>query len=310
MGYAALLGTILALVILFGSLRAPTHASSHPLRAPTHASSQTFRRLESRLSIFGVYILCMVVFALPFGAGLAFNAFIVSAFHAQNRISILLVLLGVLSLCLVAQYIRDASKARILGAALIILPVAVDFYQNRNVALHSYQTCPSHDENSKRQCERWLSAQLKTAFTAMRLSNIRHVALFPIHPFPEAGPLGSRSDYFGFIPYILEPADLDVAYSYGMSRRSKTFKSLKAAESALLASDGTDNSIARAVADVACIGYDAILVDRQAYSAKDRSLLDDRLLRDTHAALLSESNDYRLYRLAKPSAVDCIKKGK
>lgn len=244
------------------------------------------------ISFIGLLALLIVVFALPFGIGSAFNIYVSSMVRAQNRLSVFISFLGVAAICLLATHWRSklALRGRLWSfvPVIILLPISVaDVDRVRNFAT-AIECAPS---NQAAQCAEHLSFQLAPIFDAVRSRGIDKVAILPVEPFAEAGPSGQRSDYFGFIPYILEPADLDIAYSYGMQRSSELFQHLDALDQRML--HGEDET--RAASTLACMGYEAVLVDRLAYGDYGARVID--ALEATGASIATMSQEYSLLLL-------------
>lgn len=236
------------------------------------------------LPLLGLASLALVLFALPFGFGSIFNAFVSPMIRSQNRFSVVIAFLGIVGACLLATaLVRHLSTRRrwlgVLPVAAVALLSAADVervwhFPDRMICAPGSSDCLSR-----------VTAQLAPIQDAMAADGLRRIALFPVEPFAEAGPSGARSDYFGFLPHIVEPAGLDASYSAGMTRGQPLFAPLDRAERAPRPT---------LAADLACAGYDAVLIDEVAYDDPGPSRA---ALLEGGAIPRARSEDYALYAL-------------
>ena len=294
-GYTALVGVIISLWVTLALL---------PMQNADR-NFEKYRDLYRRLNIISVFVLLLVIFSLPFGAGSAFNLFFTASIRAQNRVSIVILCLGLIAVMLVVHHVMRQKPwgTKKIWSMVYLLPlvllVYLDIGPDRNFVRQSSLCTQITDRDgldfsqkmALSQCKGELEAHLAPIFAEISNRNLQKIAQFPVVPFAEAGPSANRSDYFGFLPYLVQPEDLNISYSYGMPRGSTVFNGLREVEKSL-AHGKTSQSLKR----IACVGYDAILIDRFAY--KDRGKKVKRSLLRSGLKPVAESSGYALFDVA------------
>jgi hypothetical protein len=130
-----------------------------------------------------------------------------------------------------------------------------------------------------------------------------HVFQLPIHPFPETGPRGKRSDYFHLLPFIYDTSK-QIHWSYGVTRaQGKALDFFRAIEK-----DLTSGNTQQAYDRLACAGYDSIVIDKLAYrSASEMPRLE------SGSDVIHDNAQYRALRVpiqpnkVEPSLENCLK---
>ena len=259
------------------------------------------------LGLMGLLILFLVVFALPFGVGGAFNLFVSPVIRSQNRLSIPIAFIGLAATCVVvtAWQLRLSVRGRLWPLLPLVLLAPLTLADiDRVWHFPKRSDCSRYTDATN--CSERLFAQLAPVFDTIGALGLEEIAIFPVTPFAEAGPRGNRSDYFAFIPHLMEPEDMTVSYSYGMLRTDDVFRALASLQDRMAGAASTPE----AAETLACAGYDAALIDRVA-SERNGKVVEDAL-RTSGAMLEVQTEDYTLLSIprataAQPAnAVDCF----
>jgi hypothetical protein len=245
-GFLSMYGIIICIISLFIA------ASGAP--ADYKFASGDFKTRPVR-PYLGFMVFFCVLFAVPYGLGLIFNTFINPIFRAQDRFSIYIVFWGILgALSLSAASKSSWSNKYIRTMALILLAVtaSIDLGGKYNFF---------HDNRSQiNVATREAAAAASELVVSLTDAKATHVFQLPIHPFPESGPRGKRSDYFHLLPFIYDTSK-KIHWSYGVTRaQDKALNFFQAIEKEL-----TSGSMQRAYDRLACAGYDSIVIDKLAY---------------------------------------------
>jgi hypothetical protein len=128
----------------------------------------------------------------------------------------------------------------------------------------------------------------------MKTSGTTTVLQLPFQKYPEAGPLGQRQDYFGFFPYIAAENYSPFRFSYGLTDDDLLGKYLAASQDLLRSGD----NVGKTLGQLACVGYQGILIDKLAYSDADLNAVE-RSLSNLHREV--STNTYSLYAIPNPS---------
>jgi hypothetical protein len=245
-GFLSVCGIITCIFSLF--------IAAHGAPAEKSLSSDDLKDRQFR-SYLGFMILFCVLFAVPYGLGLIFNTFVNPIFRAQDRFSIYLIfwgILGALSLTAARESLWRNKHSHIVVLSLLALAATIDLGRKFNFFNHNRsQSDVATDEAGAAAID--LVASLINAKTT-------HVFQLPIHPFPEAGPRGKRSDYFHLLPFIYDNSK-KIHWSYGVTRaQDKALDFFRAVEKDLALGD-TQQAYGR----LACAGYDSIVIDKLAY---------------------------------------------
>ncbi len=279
-GYLASVGLLIALLSL---MRRVSPVPSKPTGAID----------DSSLPFFAVCALVLVVVCLPFGAGLLINL-IFPFIRAQNRFSIFLSFWGLLSFAIFFTKLPRGWLKAICFAILIGLG-SIELWERVNFLSRGH--CPSvcaYDHPCN--CYEEVKRTLEPIISAMKSRQIKTVFQLPFQKFPESGPLGKRQDYSGFFPYLAIENNSPLRFSYGLTDDDLLGDYLAASQVALRSGD----NVARTLDQVACVGYQGILVDKVAYSNDDLTAVQ-KSLSNLHREI--DTDSYSLYNLVNTSPV-------
>ena len=264
-GYTALVGLCIAFMTLLARMG---------------GSAVTSKSEHLRLFI-GFASLFTFLFALPYGLGLYFNLAISPFLRAQNRFSGFLVFWGIVALLSLLPSAHHSLRRR--DWAIIALFIGLIFIDLKPRFMY-FANASKANAPAAEQARSSVSGLLDALY---REKAIR-VAQLPIHVFPEAGPRESRSDYFHLLPFVFDDRG-EISWSYGVTRdQPKALARLTAAERRILRGKAADG-----VRVLACLGYQAISLDRLAY--KDRGAqVSDAL---SFLPIIHDDGSYRALKL-------------
>jgi hypothetical protein len=257
--------------------------------SPKHPGSSALD--DDFLAIFAVCALCLVVTCLPFGAGLLVN--MISPFiRAQNRFSIFLTFWGVL--CFAIFFTRlSRGWARIVWFVVLIGLTSKELSERVNFLARSH--CPAVCSNGRSCiCFDEVKRSVEPVLDAMKSNGVTTVLQLPFQKYPEAGPSGVRSDYFGFLPYVVVSKDSPLRFSYGLTDDDLLGANLAASQESLR----LGNNVEKTIRQLACVGYQGILIDKLAYATSDLDAVE-RSLRSLHRDI--SIGAYSLYTIPNPS---------
>lgn len=274
-GYPALLGLILATVLFARSFSDPDLRSD----------------VGRLIVFFAAAGFVLTEFALPYGLGMIFSG-LNPIIRSQNRISPFLSGIGIITLSLFLQWIWVQVRWRLLFGGLAAVAVIMTVASNYPYAQGG---CANPSNAKGTACAGELKLETSVIYRVARATGLKRVVLLPVHPFAEAGPRGERSDYFPFIPYVLEPRDVALQYSAGVTRSQALYKRLTSAEQLL-----GSGAAAAGVEELRRIGYELVVVDRHALEDGGRSL--GRELIEGGAIRASENSAYSVFYLVTPAS--------
>jgi len=277
-GYLATVGLLISLVSLM------RRVSPMPLRS-TSALDDGF------LPFFAVCTLILVVICLPFGAGLLIN--LIGPFiRAQNRFSIFLTFWGILCF---AIFFTNLPRGWPKLIFFVLLAALTAKELSERVNLLSRDHCPGVCVSSRPcSCYDEVKRTLEPVLSAMKTSGTTTILQLPFQKYPEGGPLGQRQDYFGFFPYIAVENNSPFRFSYGLTDDDLLGKYLAASEDSLRSGD----NVGKTLNQLACVGYQGILIDKVAYSDSDLDAVE-RSLGNLHREISTDT--YSLYAVPNPS---------
>lgn len=272
-------GPVLSLVALLACLFAPVLASrpgigSHP-------------RLRPALLAWLVFCL---LFATPYGLGMAFNLLVAPEVRAQGRLG---PFFGFAVLVLAGWWTSQGAArlrawrgrhqaAALLAVGLALVVVANGRDQWQLLARRQQAAAPAALVEAE---------SVGQAVTAARAAGLRTVLQLPVLPWPEAPPRPGFDPYSATLPYILDPQVPTLRWSAGLTWNRTELAPLQEAErrpTCLV-------PIAKA------LGFDAVLLDHRAYTAEAAAALESTL---RHAGVrpIADAGPRRLYALPTTAA--------
>ena len=262
------------------------------------AAAQSLVGLRRRLGPALVsYLVFCLLFAVPFGLGMVFNTLISPEIRAQNRISPFFGFAAVILLLwwwrVPAFWMRRRLGRRLGGAAawVALLAFALANGAASFSAFHRQQASLVGGERFGPEM-----ASAAGVLAAANGSGARRVFQLPVVDWPEAPAIRSFDPYYHFLPYVFSSHRSKVAWSYGLTRDDPAFAAQKLIE---LAPDR-----ARIPARLACLGFDAVMVDLRAYAPAELAAWEAVLLAGG-ARLVHADGLRRFYRLQAAPPADC-----
>ena len=265
-----------------------------PPAAVTQGRVGLRRRLGPVLA--GYLVLCLL-FAVPYGLGMVFNTLISPEIRAQNRISPFFSFGAVILLLWwwrAPVFWLRRRLGRWLGGAAAWVALLGFVLVNGAASFGAFHRQQADLLNGERFGPEMASAA--GVLAAANVSGASRVFQLPVVDWPEAPAIRSFDPYYHFLPYVFSSHRSRVAWSYGLTRDDPAFGKQKLIE---LMSDRAD-----VPGRLACLGFDAVMIDLRAYPPAEWAAWEAALLAGG-ARLVHADGLRRFYRLDAAPASGC-----
>ncbi|MBR0644705.1 hypothetical protein [Plastoroseomonas hellenica] len=238
-----------------------------------------------------------LLFTVPWGLGMMFNALVSPLIRAQNRIAPFFAF-GAILLALwswrapTLWMIRCWGRRR--GARLALSVLALLTIANASASLGVLQRkqramldSPDYQQEI---------ASVDRVLAAGQAHGVTTVLQLPIVSWLEQPRVGNFEPYWHMRPFIRSRLGDPLRWSFGLTENSPGFALLRLAE--------RTGERAALPERMACLGFDAVLLERRAYT-REQTAEWDATLRGDGAELVVEDSLRRLYRLTRHAQLGC-----
>lgn len=263
--------------------------------ARRHGAAPPAGRQELTSLLVAWLVFCLM-FSVPYGLGMVMNVLVSPALRAQNRIAPFFAMAAIILAIWAwriptAWIVARAGPAR--GPALAAIGLAVLAALNAaqgmgGVARRQAHLLASPDYHAE-------IASLDRMLAAAQDSGAGRILQLPSVSWPEQPPVGGFDPYWHLRPYIRSAPGSAFRWSYGMTMGAPALIELRAIE-------GLPDR-AEATRRIACLGFDAVLLERRAFTP-DQVAAWNTALQGAGAPMIHEDDRRHLYRLP-PEAGSC-----
>lgn len=247
-------------------------------------------------SVLVAWLIFCLLFSVPYGLGMVMNVLVSPVLRAQNRIAPFFAMAAMLLAIWAwriptAWIVARAGPAR--GAALAAIGLAALAALNAAQGMGGLARRQAHFLGSPDYHAE--IASLDRVLAMAQESGAIRILQLPIVSWPEQPPIGGFDPYWHLRPYIRSAPGSPFRWSYGMTMGAPEFLELRAI--------GGLPDRAAATRRIACLGFDAVLLERRAF-APDQVAAWDAALQGSGAPMIHGDDRRRLYRLP-PVAGTC-----
>lgn len=248
------------------------------------------------ISVLVAWLIFCLLYSVPYGLGMVMNVLVSPVLRAQNRIAPFFAMAAILLAIWAwriptAWIVARAGPAR--GAALAAIGLAALAALNAAQGMGGLARRQAHLLGSP-DYHAEIASLDRVLATAQESGAIRILQL-PIVSWPEQPPVGGFDPYWHLRPYIRSAPGSAFRWSYGMTMGAPEFLELRAI--------GDLPDRAAATRRIACLGFDAVLLERRAF-APDQVAAWDAALQGSGAPMIHWDDRRRFYRLP-PVAGTC-----
>ncbi len=189
-----------------------------------------------------IFMIFSILYSMPYGLGLLFNALVTPVIRSQARISPFFTFGAILLLAhQLKQTLRDNVK---IGCVLFLLTLINGWPYFGFYSLHQNQLIGSSTYQNEEK-------SIQNVLKAIHSKNLKQIVQLPIEAWPEAPSHHAFMAYNHWLPYIFDTLPSSTSWSYGMMRHAPELAILFNAKNFLP------------------LGFDGILIQKDGYNAQE-----------------------------------------